>query len=136
MPSVETSIWLALKARIATLPFSPALPVAYPGSTYSPGKVAFIAVNGVTVAPQRVLIGKGAHERAGTLTLSHVAPIGQDIAYYTEMAGKIAAHFEEDTRMQYGGVCVRIVAKPHVVDGFRDEGWWRTPVNIRWRTSA
>lgn len=136
MPTVETSIWLALRSRIETLPLSPALPIAYPGGTYSPNGKAYIAVGRVTVAPERVLIGKGRHDRTGTLTLSYVAPLGQDIAVYTEVAGQIAAHFEEDTRMKHGDVCVRVTAKPHVVDGYRDEPYWRTPVNVRWQTYA
>lgn len=134
MPSVETEIWLALKSRILTLPFVPILQTAYPGSTFTPGSTPYIAVGRVNLAPRRVLVGKGQHERNGTLILSYVASIGQDLAVYEEVAGKIAAHFEEDTRMKYGGTCVRITEKPHVVEGFRDEGWWRTPVNIPWQT--
>lgn len=137
MPSVETAIWLALRSRIATLSLSPALPIAWPASTYAPTSgTAFLAVDHVTFAPERVLIGKGEHERTGMLSLSHVAPLGQDAAVYVETAGKIAAHFPEDLQMKYGDVCVRVVSKPHVMDGYRDGAWFRTPINIRWRTSA
>lgn len=136
MTTIETKIWFALRSRVSTLPFSPALPLAYPASAYSPGKDAFVAVDHVPFAPQRVLVGKGEHERTGVLTLTHVAPLGQELQYYTGAAGKIAAHFPEDLQMKYGGVCVRVVAKPHVMDGYRDGAWFRTPVNIRWRTAA
>lgn len=136
MPSVETSIWLALRARIATLSLTPAVDIAWPASTYAPDKKPYIAVGRASIEPRRVLVGKGSHDRTGTLTLSYVRRIGQDAAVYIEQAGVIAAHFEEHTRMRHGDVCVRISAKPHVVDGYRDEGWWRTPVNIRWQTFA
>lgn len=63
--TVETAIWLALRSRIATLPFSPALPVAYPASTYRPDGKPYLAVGRVSIAPQRVFIGRGAHDRRG-----------------------------------------------------------------------
>ena len=134
MPSIETELWLALKSRIETLPFTPELPIAYPGSVYTPGSGAFIAVGEATAAPRRVFVGKGKDDRAGTLTLVHAAKIGQDASVYKEAAGIIAAHFGEDTQMRYGLTCVRVVAAPHVVAGYQDNGWWRTPVNIRWRS--
>lgn len=134
MPGIETKIWLALKSRIQSLPGG--LVVAYPASVYSPGSVAYIAVGRVTIPPKRTYVGRGKHERAGTLTLSHVAPIGQDVAVYEEAGATIAAHFPEDAKLAYGSICVRIVSAPHVVDGFREGVWWRTPVNISWRCSA
>jgi len=134
MPAVETKIWLALKARVQSLPSD--LFVSYPASVYRPGKDAYIAVGRAIVAPRRVYIKRGKHERTGTLTLSHVAPIGQDLAVYEEAAAAIAAHFPEDANLEYSDVCVRIVSAPHVVEGFREGGWWRTPVNISWRCSA
>lgn len=137
MPSTETAIWLAVKARIATLPLSPTTPIAWPAGTYAPiAGAAFVAVDHVSFAPERVLIGRGEHERTGMLVLSLVAPMGQDVAYYIETAGKIAAHFPEDLQMKYGGVCVRVVSKPHVLSGYRDGGWLRTPINVRWRASS
>lgn len=136
MPSVETSIWMALRSHIATLSLTPAVDFAWPASTYAPDKKPYIAVGRATIAPRRVLVGKGSHDRTGTLTLSYVARLGQDSTVYLEQAGQIAAHFAEDTRMKHGEVCVRVVSKPHIVDGYRDEGWWRTPVNIRWHTFA
>lgn len=133
MPSTETSIWMALRSRIATLSLTPAVDFAWPASTYAPDKKPYIAVGRASIEPRRVMVGKGSHDRSGTLTLSYVSRIGQDASFYIEQAGIIAAHFEEDTKMRHADVCVRITAKPHVVDGYRDEGWWRTPVNIRWQ---
>ena len=134
MAEVETKIWMALKSRIATI--SGGLAIAYPADVYTPTNAAYIAVGRVNIAPKRVFIASGAHERRGTLTLSHVAPIGQDQAVYEEAGAKIAAHFPADLCMNFQGVAVRIVSASHVVDGYRDGAWWRTPVNVFWRASA
>lgn len=131
--SIETSIWLALRSRIETLPLSPSLPVAYPASSYSPDGEAYLSVGGVSLAPERVLVGRGAHERNGTLGLIYIAPLGQDISVYTQVAGTIAAHFPDDLRLRHGDVCVRITARAHVPGGFRDGAMWHEPVTIPWQ---
>ena len=134
MPGIETKIWLALKSRIQSIPGG--LAIAYPADVFTPGAAAYIAVGRVNIAPERVFVASGAHERRGTLTLSHVAPIGQDQAVYEEAGAKIAAHFPADLCMNFQGIAVKVVSASHVVDGYRDGAWWRTPVNVFWRASA
>ena len=134
MPGVETKIWMALKSRIQSIPGG--LAIAYPADVFTPGAAAYIAVGRVNIAPERVFVAAGAHERRGTLTLSHVAPIGQDQAVYEEAGAKIAAHFPADLCINFQGVAVKIVSAPHVIDGYRDGAWWRTPVNVFWRCGA
>ena len=134
MAGTETKIWMALKSRIQSIPGG--LAIAYPADVYTPTDAAYIAVGRVSIAPERVFVASGAHERRGTLTLSHVAPIGQDQAVYEEVGAKIAAHFPADLCMNFQGVAVRIVSASHVVDGYRDGAWWRTPVNVQWRCAG
>ena len=134
MPGIETKILLALKSRIQSIPGG--LAIAYPADVFTPGAAAYIAVGRVNIAPERVFVASGAHERRGTLTLSHVAPIGQDQAVYEEAGAKIAAHFPADLCMNFQGIAVKVVSASHVVDGYRDGAWWRTPVNVVWRFAA
>ena len=134
MAEVETKIWMALKSRIQSIPGG--LAIAYPADVFTPTGAAYIAVGRVNIAPERVFVASGPHERTGTITLSHVAPIGQDQAVYEEAGAKIAAHFPADLCMNFQGVAVKIVSASHVVDGYRDGAWWRTPVNVFWRASA
>lgn len=134
MPGIETKILLALKSRIQSIPGG--LAIAYPADVFTPGAAAYIAVGRVNIAPERVFVASGAHERRGTLTLSHVAPIGQDQAVYEEAGAKIAAHFPADLCMNFQGIAVKVVSASHVVDGYRDGAWWRTPVNVFWRCAA
>ena len=134
MAEVETKIWMALKSRIQSIPGG--LHVAYSADVFTPTSAAYIAVGRVNIAPERVFVASGAHERRGTLTLSHVAPIGQDQAVYEEAGAKIAAHFPDDLCMKFSDIVVHISKKSHVVDGYRDGAWWRTPVNVFWRCGA
>lgn len=134
MAEVETKIWMALKSRIQSIPGG--LAIAYPADVYTPGAAAYIAVGRVNIAPERVFVASGAHERRGTLTLSRVAPIGQDQAVYEEAGAKIAAHFPADLCINFQGVAVRVIKDSYVVDGYRDGAWWRTPVNVFWRCGA
>ena len=128
--TTEVSIWLALKARIETLAAELDLPVAYPASTHSPHGREYLAVGRATAAPQRFSVGRGPHERNGSLIISYVAPLGQDAAVYEQVAGRIAAHFPEDTKMTHADVSVRVTAWPDVQAGYRDGAYWRVPVVI------
>lgn len=135
MPAAtETSIWIALRSRIESLPLSPALPVAYPASTYSPGGEAYLSIGGVTQPPDRRSVGPGSDDRIGTLGIIYVAPLGQDTAVYTQVAGLIAAHFPKDLALYHGAVTVRVMDSPHVQEGYRDGAMWHVPITIRWRS--
>lgn len=137
---IETSIWLALKSRIDTLPL--AYPKAWPGQTFQvPSSGAqllpFLRVGRVSVAPVRRLIADGKpHERNGSLMVSLVYPLGQDVAVYDQIASGIAEHFIDGTQMRYGAVCVAVSSYPHVQEGYEDTGYWTVPVRIPWRCFA
>jgi hypothetical protein len=133
MPGTETSIWLAIKARIEALPVLP-MPIAWPASTFSPDGAEYLSVGEVTVDPVRLLIGSGAHDRRGSIIVGLVSPLGQASEVYREKAAQIAAHFPEDLRLTHGGVTVRIPSRPTVQAGYRDEPYWRVPVVIPWRS--
>ena len=134
MPGIETKIWIALKSRIQSIPGG--LAIAYPADVFTPGAAAYIAVDDTSAAPQRVMVSRGHHERVGVITVSYVAPIGQDFSVYKEAGSAIAAHFPADLCMNFQGVAVRVIKDSYVVDGYRDGAWWRTPVNVFWRCGA
>lgn len=140
MPSVETKIWLSLRARIESIPLPFAK--AWPAETFTPTHVngellPYLRIGRVTVAPVPVFIDTGKrHQRTGTLIITLVHPLGQVTSVYDEYAGQIASHFAEGTAMYYDGVCVKITAQPHVQPGYEDNGYWTVPVSIPWRTFA
>lgn len=139
-PGIETSIWLALKARINELPLLFAK--AWPGETFqvpSAGGLPqpFLRIGRVTVAPVRRLIADGQpHERAGSLMVTLVHPLGQEVAVYDQMAASIAEHFRDGTQMHFGAVCLTVTSHPHAQEGYEDTGYWTVPVAIPWRCFA
>ncbi|MGA0540730.1 phage tail terminator-like protein [Neotabrizicola sp. VNH66] len=143
MPSTETLIWMALKRRVEALDLSPPLPVAWPGMVFRPPTdpdtrlvSPFLTVTNVSAAPRRLALRRAAHDRVGVLTIVHAAVAGWPYEKYLETAGQIAAWFPEDLCLPYRGVTVRVSSRPHIVDGYLDGGYWRTPVNIPWRSFA
>jgi hypothetical protein len=140
MPTIESSIWLALKSRINTLPLT--YPKAWPGQTFEVPNdgtkmIPYLRIGRVTVAPVRQLVAPGKPQwRSGSLIVTLVYPLGQDISVYDDIGGQIAAHFADGTQMRYNNVCVSIVEYPHVQEGYEDNGFWTVPVIISWRCFA
>lgn len=139
---VEAAIWLALKSQIESLPitYEKAWPgqvfnIPYGGTPSMPKP--YLRIGRVSVAPVRQMIADGRrHERTGSLIITLVHPLGQDIAVYDQMAGEIAEHFKDGAAMKYGNVCVTVTAYPHVQEGYEDNGYWTVPVSIPWRCFA
>lgn len=139
-PGIETSIWLALKSRIDTLPLE--YPRAWPGQAFQVPSFGglpqpYLRVGRVSVPPVRQLIAAGKpHERTGSLMVTLVHPLGQDVAVYDQIAAGIAEHFKDGTQMRYGAVCVAVRSAPHVQEGYTEDGYWTVPVRIPWRCFA
>lgn len=140
MPTIEASIWLALKARIDTLPLLfdkawPAEKFLVPSAGGMP--TPYLRIGKITIAPSRQFIADGKpHERNGTLMVTLVYPLGQEVAAYEQLQGHIAAHFKDGTQMRYANVCVNVPRYPHCVEGYEDSGYWTAPVSIPWRCFA
>lgn len=140
-PSVETSIWLALKSHIESIPTP--FKIAWPGESFDiPSEdgvlVPYWRVGWLSVAPVAMEIAFGkAHQRTGFLMVTLVHPMGENVAVFNEYAGQLAAEFKDGTKMRYGGaVCVEVPNYPHVQDGYEDSGYWTIPVRIPWRCFA
>ncbi|MPS98607.1 MAG: hypothetical protein E2581_08915 [Pseudomonas sp.] len=137
---IETSIWLALKSRIDTLPL--AYPRAWPGQTFqvpASGGLPqpYLRVGRVSADPVRLFLGDGEpHRRTGSLMVTLVHPLGQAVAVYDQIAAGIAAHFVDGTEMVYGDLLVTVRDYPHVQEGYEDTGYWSVPVRIPWRCYA
>lgn len=135
MADADLKIWQALKARIreATL----GLHVSFPGEVDLPGPIRHIVVARLVQAPQRVLIRHNdRQDRRGSLILTDVSPLGSPESLYIRRAADIAGFFPEGLCLTFDGVRVEIYTAPHVQEGYRDGGFWRTPVIISWRSFA
>ena len=140
MPSINTKIWMALRAGVETLPLAPMPSVAWPGSTFEPvSGVQFLAIGEVYTAPRRAMIDQPISDRAGSITITAVQAIGQDPAVYREIAGRIADHFTGRC-LSFQGVKLTLQSEggqtAYAAAGYRDGGWWRTPIIVPWRTWA
>lgn len=130
MPAIETTDWLALKARVDTLVTNPVMPIYEPGEIVtrpadSTGPSPHILLSDVTNEPVRLgvarLSGGGVlHIRSGTLMLTIEWPIARDVSHaqLKEIAGQIAAHFPADTCMSFGPSRLRVTQDADVMQPF------------------
>lgn len=141
-PNVNTQIWLALRARVASLALTPALPIIWPGQNMDLPSVRCIEVVNMVNRPDRRFIGSNdPHDRMGILQIGLLSlPSKSEFAETTtrEIAGDIADHFNVDAALRYQGVDVRFYEAPEVGTSFKDEARSRivTPISVRWRTFA
>lgn len=141
MPTVETQIWMALRESVELAAGS--LPVSWPGEVFNPpvtptGVLPFLSV-GDTQTAQRVFTASDApHQYTGILTVSYVAAIGYNTAWYKQRASGLLEYFKPNGIARYQDVCLRWgngLAVPRLEQGYRDDGYFRTPVIIPWRSS-
>lgn len=136
-PSIETSIWLALKARVQTLVLSPALPVSWPNESFTKPLTGYLRVTHVPNLNRRLfLAGSDPHQRLGLLQVDVFAKKNQPVAVAVEIAGQIAAHFPADLRMPYGDLLVRVTAAPTVAQPMDDDTHLLVPVTVPIETFA
>lgn len=137
MPSIETSIWLALKARVQALVLSPALPVAWPNESFDKPAGGYLRVSHVPNLNRRLFLsGSDPHQRLGLLQVDVFMPHNQSVAVALEVGGKVAAWFPADLRMTYGDLMVRVTAAPTVAQPMDDDTHLQVPVTVPIETFA
>lgn len=136
MPTGESSIEAALFARVASLEFVPALPVAWPNTAFTPPE-SYLRVNHIPGAANRIFIGSDEpHQRLGVLQVTLFAPKNGGVSSVTEIAGTVAAHFPADLKMSADGVAVRVTKVPEVAQALADETHWHVSVSIAYEAVA
>lgn len=140
MPGIETKLWLALRSRLETL--LPDMPKAWPSEVFTVPHAnglpqPYLRIGRVSVAPRRVFIADGQpYDRSGSLMVTLVHPLGQTVSVYDQIGATIADHFVDGTKMTYDGLCVTVPSRPHVQEGYSDNGYWTVPVRVPWRCFA
>jgi hypothetical protein len=133
MPSIETSIWLALRAHITSLVLTPALPIAWPNEDFTkPGpKLGYLRVTWIpNLNRRRAVTSSGTHQRLSLLQIDVFAPKNQNVAVAMEIAGKVAEHFPADQRMAFQGVRARVTAAPQIAQPINDDTHILVPVTV------
>ena len=150
MPSIETSIWLALKAHVTTLvlpnmgqAFDPAKQVHWPNEAFTKPQggnplklLPYLRVTWVPNFNRRRFIASDApHQRIGLMQVDVFYPLNKPVAEAVEIAGKIAEHFPTDLRLGADGL-VRITSAPSVGQPMPDDTHIQVPVTIEYEAWA
>lgn len=131
MPAIETSIWLALRARVEALVLAPSLPVSWPNESFTKPTGGYLRVNWIPNIDRRIFIGAAEpHQRLSLLQVDVFAKKNQDLAIAIEIAGKVAAHFPTDLRMTAHGVTARVTKAPGVAQPIPDDTHLIVPVTV------
>jgi len=129
------AIGAALKARLGTLSFSPAIPVAWPNKDFTPTGDRFLQATIAHAPNQRVTI-RAQHRRSGSLVVTVASRPNNGSGEGDGLADAVAAHFPADLMLAAGANRLRITEDPSIRDGFLDGAFWRTPVVIPFEVLA
>lgn len=139
MPSIDTQIWLALSAKVATVTTTPTLPVYDPDAAIPPpasggNPAPFLLVSDARNDNQRLSIGGKVSRRSGTLMLSVQWPIALTVthAQLIQVSGSIADQFPADTHMKSGGMCLRVTRDADAMQPYRDGIYHVAVVRVPW----
>jgi hypothetical protein len=137
MPTIQSSIEVALFSRVASLTLSPALPVAWPNVSYDPPLTGYIRVTHIPNIARRLFLGSSdPHQRMGLLQVDVFTPLNKGASAATEIAGKVAEHFACDLKMVSGDVTVRVSKAPDVNQAIADDAYWFVPTTVTYEAYA
>ena len=138
MPSIETSIWVALKARAQALVLSPVLPVAWPNEKYDPSPSQnYLRVTHIPNVNRRLFLGSSdPHQRLGLLQVDVFGKRNENVAVTVEIAGKVAQHFACGTEMWRDGLRVSVTKAPDVGQPIDGDTHVQVPVTIAYECFA
>jgi hypothetical protein len=133
MPSVETSIFQAVKARVDTLPMKAAYPIVWStNKAHSPSPTQpYIRATWIPNVNRRLFLrGSDPHQRLAILQIDvmGIKSHGDDVAI--EVAGQIAAHFAADTPMFFQGVKVRVQRAPDISQVIAGDTHLQVPLTV------
>jgi hypothetical protein len=129
----DTKVWAALAARLQTLTFSPALPIAWPNTTFSPpaGR-KWLRVNEIPASTTPYALSGGTSEHIGLMQVDVFRPLNEGHVPAKETAGRIAAHFPVALRLFSDGVKV-VITRSELGPVLKQDTEIMLPVTIRWR---
>lgn len=137
-PVTETSIWMALNARVASLVLSPVLPVFYTTKAETTAPLTgYLLVTHIRNRTLRPLIGTTApnHFR-GILQIDVMSKLNMDEAVAAQIAGTVADHFPADLLLTFDVVTVRITKRPDIGQTMTQATNLKTPVSVEYETFA
>lgn len=137
--SVSADIRAALQTQLDAMASGAGLAVAWDGESFVPAAGLYLRAQLFRSTTSRpFLAAGGAHLHLGFLQVvvmmameSPSPAINAD-----RIADQVADWFPEDTRLPAAAPIVRIIARPHVAGGYRDEAWWAVPITVNFEATA
>lgn len=144
VPSIETKIFEAIKARVASLPMASTYTIVWTDGPLSSGQTSYtpsptqryLRCTWVPNQTQREFIGSDdPHRRPGVLQIDVMALKTQGSGVAREVAGQVAQHFPTDLRVAFQGIEARVMKAASVLSPFI-ETHIQVPVVIELETYA
>lgn len=136
----ETKVLEALLGRLATLSYTPALPVEWPDTEFErPTSGGYLRPSHLPAPTQQVeLFEAGRNDHTGNFQVSVFFPGGTKEAPTLrpayEVAGAICAHFKRGSDIAREGIIVTVSGPPYPSPPLSDTpGWFHLPVTIPYR---
>lgn len=129
VPSIETRIAEAIRARVASLPMAAQYQIVWTDGPLSAGQQSYtptptqryLRCTWTPNQTQRQFIGsKEPHRRPGVLQIDVMGLKTQSSGVAREVAGQVAQHFPADMKLNFEGVKVRVMRDPSVLAPFID----------------
>jgi hypothetical protein len=137
MATVEGNIEQALFARLAAFVHVPALSIAWPNVAMNPKPATYLRASHIPNTSRRLFLrSTEPHQRIGLMQVDVFTPLNQGAPAATEIAGKVAAHFQPDMPMRSGGVTTRVAKAPDVGPALADDTHWQVPVTVSYEVFA
>jgi hypothetical protein len=136
--TVEEATLGALNTRLATLTFSPVIPVAWQNIKYTPTVgTPYLRPTLRRADPAQVTLGPAGYNRhQGFYQVDLFDKIEIGEAALLKKASAIVAHFKRGTVLIREGFTVRIMRPPAVLPITYENGWSMTPVRVFWTCDA
>lgn len=138
MPTaIEARIADALLARLAALSLTPAIPVAYPDIPFTPPAGTYLKAQLIPNTNSNRYVGDDSTtEFRGILQVTVVASSGKGIVAPSEIAAKVADHFERGVPITSGDLVVKITDRPSIAHAMQDTDRVNIPVSINYYAFA
>lgn len=135
--SVATDIENALFERVEALELDPPLAVAWPNVSFAKPIDGYLRVNHIPNNASRISINSTSpHRRFGLLHLDVFKRRDEGPTPALAAADAVADWFATDFKLRHGGVTVRVMKAPDVIQALPDDTHWMVPVVIQYETYA
>lgn len=133
MPTNETKVWQALKAKIKSLNLS--YPIVYPNQVYTPSSETYVRIRHFPNTTEVTNISRPDDGKyKGILQIELAFAIAKHYTYdvMQEQISIIGANFRIDNRMPFQDINVFLEKKPDILPSYTEDGFLIFPVSIRY----